>query len=56
MKWYSNINHKYNNNIPYKKIALQKYCNSKNYKMIWLDFEYDEKFKKIYKNVLYNNI
>jgi len=52
MKWYSNSEHNYYKSIPYKKKALQKYCNDHNYKMIWLDYDYDSKLRKIYRQVL----
>ena len=48
MKWSDNSTHIYNRTIPYKKEALQKYCDEHKYKMIWLDFDYDQEFKKIY--------
>lgn len=48
MKCSENSTHTYYTTIPYKKEALQKYCNEKGYIMIWLDFDYDNEFKKIY--------
>ncbi len=52
MKWIGTSNHTYNRTIPLKKEALRKFCENKNYEMIWLDFDYDDKFKLIYKNLL----
>jgi len=51
MKWSNNSTHNYNRTIPYKKEALQKYCDEKGYRMIWLDFDYDLEFYKIYQKL-----
>ena len=48
MKWIATTTHSYNRTIPYKKEALSKYCKEKGYEMIWLDFDYDFEFQKIY--------
>lgn len=52
MVWVKNIDHHYNKTIPYKKEALKEFCNDKGYKLIWLDFDYDDKFKCVYKEHL----
>lgn len=49
MKWSQNSTHTYNRTIPYKKEALEKFCKEKGYEMIWLDFDYDVKFRDIYR-------
>lgn len=51
MKWIKTSNHIYNRTIPLKKEAIKKFCEERNYEMIWLDFDYDIEFKKIYKRV-----
>ena len=48
MKWIEKNNHDYNRTIPIKKIALQNFCDSRGYNMLWLDYDYDKKLKKIY--------
>ena len=48
MEWTETAQHSYNTSIPYKKEALQKYCDKKGYKMIWLEYEM---LKKIYKSL-----
>jgi hypothetical protein len=50
MKWTSNSKHPYYSLMPHKKEALKIFCKEKGYEMIWLDFDYDIEFKKIYKN------
>ena len=55
MTWEKDIDHIYNNFIPLKKEALKLFCDNKGYTMIWLDFDYDRKFKPIYRKWLYNN-
>jgi len=52
MEWSKKSNHIYNKFIPYKKKSLKKYCEKKWYKMIWLDYSYDKRLRKIYKQVL----
>lgn len=52
MKCSEKSTHTYYTTIPYKKIALQKYCDEKGYEMIWLDFDYDCELKKIYRKLL----
>lgn len=49
--------HVYNIYIPFKKDNLKKYCIENKCEMIWLDFEYDKEFRKIYRKHLqsYNN-
>jgi len=54
MEWSKKSEHVYNKFIPLKKEALSKYCKIKNFKSLWLDFSYDNKFRKIYKQVLKN--
>jgi len=51
MTWIKNSKHNYNRTIPLKKEALSIFCRNKGYEMIWLDFNYDKKFKEIYKNI-----
>lgn len=51
MKWSSTSIHPYNFTIPCKKEALAKFCEEKGYQMIWLDFSYDVRFRRIYKDV-----
>lgn len=51
MKWSKTSKHIYNYSIKEKKKALNKFCKKSNYKMIWLDFDYDKKFLEIYNNV-----
>jgi hypothetical protein len=48
MKWSVTSDHFYNKTIPIKKKALKEFCEEKNYECIWLDFDYDDRFKKIY--------
>lgn len=54
MKWINTSDHIYNFTIPLKKEALKKYCDGKGFNMIWLDFDYDIRFKEIYNDVLSN--
>lgn len=51
-KWIKACNHPYNKNIPAKKTALEKFCISKNYGCLWLDFKSVPELKPIYKNIL----
>lgn len=51
MKWSKNSDHDYNRTIHLKRKALKKYCDRYSYNMMWLDFDYDKKFMKIYRNV-----
>lgn len=48
MFWSEKNDHIYNKTIPMKKIALQKFCDSRGYNMLWLDYKYDKQLKKIY--------
>lgn len=52
MEWSKNSVHKYNKFIPEKKRSLQLYCQKYWYIMIWLDFSYDNKLRKIYHYIL----
>lgn len=52
MRWSTDIDHHYNKTIPFKRKALEAFCKKKGYKMIWLDFDYDERFAKIYRKHL----
>jgi hypothetical protein len=49
MLWLEGNSHSYNRNIPLKKIALKRFCDSKGFGFIWLDFDYDLEFKRIYR-------
>lgn len=51
MRWCNNSEHIYNRNILLKKEALKTFCDKRNFNMIWLDFDYDIQFKKIYNNL-----
>lgn len=51
MNWISNNEHDYNRTIPLKKIAIENFCKERKYNMLWLDFNYDDKFKKIYRQL-----
>ena len=51
-KWISTSNHIYNASIPYKKVALEKYCAEKGYKHLWLDFDTAPELKAIYRKIL----
>lgn len=44
----------YNRTIPFKREVLKNFCNEKGYDFIWLDFDYDKKFKSIYLDILKN--
>lgn len=52
MKYYEGYEYEYNATIPYKKQALEDFCNERGYKNIWLTFDYDKRFKTIYNNLL----
>lgn len=52
MKWIKTSTHIYNRTIPLKKEALKKFCVEREFEMIWLDFDYDTKLKKIYKTII----
>lgn len=51
-KWNIQSEHPYNRTIPYKQLALEKYCDDKGYKMLWLDFNTAPVLKTIYKRIL----
>lgn len=51
LKWSESLKHTYNKMIPFKKEALDKFCESKSYEMIWLDFNYDKELKIIYNQI-----
>jgi hypothetical protein len=51
-KWIKTSDHPYNKNIPLKYEALKKFCEEKNYNMLWIDFETTPELKKIYKEIL----
>lgn len=52
MKWSDNSPHDYNKYITEKKGTLKNYCEKKNFNMIWLDFEYDKTFYRMYEKEL----
>jgi len=51
MPWIGTSDHIYNKYIPNKKKALEDYCRINGYHCLWLDLNYDEKFKKIYSSM-----
>ena len=52
MLWTEKSDHPYNRTMPLKKIVLENFAKSKGITSIWLDFDYDEAFKKIYRDHL----
>ena len=53
--WQGNQSHIYAKNIPLKREALKNYCDSKNFNMIWLDFNEAPDMRDIYIDVLDRN-
>jgi hypothetical protein len=51
MEWKGSPDHYYGRTVPYKREALQKYCNSENINYLWLDTSNIE-FNKLYYKVL----
>jgi hypothetical protein len=45
----------YNQYFEEKKKALLKFCDEKNLEMLWLDFDYDKLFEKMYRKFLKEN-
>lgn len=56
MPWIGTSEHIYNKYIPNKKKSLQQHCDERNYKMIWLDLNFDKRFYNIYIDVLSKRI
>lgn len=52
MLWSKENDHPYNRTIPLKKMVLENFAKSKGIGSIWLDFDYDKIFKKIYRDHL----
>lgn len=53
--WSGKQEHPYVRTIPLKKAALQQYCETKNYGMIWLDFNETPSLKSTYLDLLKKN-
>lgn len=53
--WSGKQEHPYVRTIPLKKAALQQYCETKNYGMIWLDFNEAPSLKSTYLDLLKKN-
>lgn len=51
MLWSQTNEHIYNKYIPQKKKRLEEFCKEKWYRSLWLDFNYDSKFTKIYNSL-----
>lgn len=54
MPWSKQSDHIYNRTIPLKKQVLKKYCDEKGFEMMWLDYDYDPRFKQIYNRLIKN--
>lgn len=52
MRWSATSTHIYNQQIPKKKEILARYCKDNNFIPVWLDFDYDPVFHKIYREHL----
>lgn len=51
-RWTAKSNHSYNRTIPFKKIALEKFCKDHNMLMLWMDFDTCPQLINIYKKIL----
>jgi len=52
MRWSAASGHSYSRPIPFKRKALETFCKDKGLKFIWLDFDYDSRFSKVYEEHL----